>query len=98
MGESVDHVPHGFPVRRLVPSGLDYCRAHDGVREQDEDVCDRVSDAVDDPDLRCRTCEGYGTVHDDGDDMTTCTVCHGDGTPPCDLTPLFYEEAPDAEG
>jgi hypothetical protein len=34
----------------LTASGLDYCRAHDGVRQEDETICDVADDL---PDEEC---------------------------------------------
>lgn len=68
----------------LVESGVDYCRTHHGIRDEDERWCDMVDD--DDPDQLCPGCEGSGLTPD-GDD---CVPCVGIGHTPCDLTPLLY--------
>lgn len=65
----------------LRKAGPDYCRAHNGIREEDEELCDNAEE------FDCATCEGSGEVDDED-----CLDCNGTGTDPCDLTPLLYED------
>lgn len=52
--------PNGDEAVMWCPAGVDYCRLHHGVRNEDEEWCDMAPYKEDRP---------------------------------CDLTPLFYEEA-----
>lgn len=74
----------------LVESGVDYCRVHHGIRNEDERVCDVVMRDPWDPELNCPTCEGHGylVLPEDGEDEP-CDDCE-EGVTLCDLTPLLY--------
>lgn len=72
----------------LVESGVDYCRSHHGIRNEDEERCDFVSRDPWDPTLNCSVCGGVG------DD---CDHCDEEGVTLCDLTPLLYDPAPPSE-
>lgn len=79
----------------LVESGLDYCRLHHGIREQDEHACDN---AIDD-EIACETCEGDGQIGrylGEGEtEELPCPACDGQGVVACDLTPLLYASPAD---
>lgn len=63
----------------LVESGVDYCRAHHGIRNEDEDRCDMVTREPWDSHLNCPRCGGQG------DDVAECEACDADGVSLCDL-------------
>lgn len=75
-------------------SGLDYCTAHNGVREEDERYCDFRG--LGDPEFDCPSCDGLGYVErvDSDDPKEDCPDCE-EGMTPCVLTPLWYEKVPD---
>lgn len=93
-------------VERLTPSGVDYCRAHNGVRETDEHQCDNRGTLLEE---RCDTCDGEDVLPctdpavqcadpecepDRGRHWIVCPACDGGEGTPCDLTPLIYEALP----
>ena len=75
----------------LKPAGLDYCRSHHGIREEDEHTCDFL-----DADYHtCDTCKGSGRIAVTGqgrDGFHECGDCDEEGLTLCDLTPLLYED------
>lgn len=75
----------------LVESGVDYCREHHGIRNEDEHCCDGRT--WDDPTHRCLTCLGSGFLPPEVDpEEDPCPDCE-EGLTRCDLTPLLYAPA-----
>ena len=70
--------------------GPDYCVAHHGIREEDRNFCDFRDH--DEPEHRCPTCDGKGSVPTTGegrDGFEGCPDCE-EGITLCDLRPLGY--------
>jgi hypothetical protein len=76
------------------PVGVDYCTAHHGTRNEDDEWCDWRED----PDVNlCETCDGEGSLFvDDGEPDVDCPDCDTFGYTPCELQQLGYltEKAP----
>lgn len=71
--------------------GVDYCLAHHGLRNEDEEWCDWR----DDDDNVCEDCDGLGYEEqvDSEDAKVDCEDCDGYGFTPCDLASLGYMKA-----
>lgn len=74
-------------MKGLVESGVDYCRAHDGIRNEDEDRCDFVTRDPWSPEFTC----AHGDPDADEEiEVDDCDLCDDEGVTLCDLTPLLY--------
>lgn len=74
----------------LIEAGVDYCRSHHGIRNEDENRCDFVTRDPWDSEWTClHGDDPEGSVDDLKRD--DCDLCDEEGVTLCDLTPLLYE-------
>lgn len=74
------------------PVGVDYCTAHHGLRNEDDEWCNWRED----PDINlCETCDGEGEVEHPEVWRDECPDCGGFGYTPCELQQLGYLTAED---